>query len=113
MIEETADIKRKGYLVDYTKVAEKLIEYSGGAENISSVTHCMTRLRFIIKDTSKVDLEKINATKPVMGNVFKTNELQIILGQNLMPVYTAAAKLLQDLVPAAEGTAAQPGSKRS
>ena len=112
MIEETADIKRKENLVDYTKAAEKLIEYSGGAENISSVTHCMTRLRFIIKDTSKVDLEKINATKPVMGNVFKTNELQIILGQNLMPVYTAAAKLLQDLVPAAEGTAAQPASKK-
>ncbi len=85
--------------MDYGKVAEELIRYSGGADNISSVTHCMTRLRFIIKDQSKVDLEKINATKPVMGNVFKTNELQIILGQNLMPVFTEASRLLQDLVP--------------
>ncbi len=94
--------------MDFEKVAEELIKYSGGAGNISSVTHCMTRLRFIIKDTSKVDLKKINATKPVMGNVFKTNELQIILGQNLMPVYTAAAKLLQDQIPVEEEEASKP-----
>ncbi len=82
--------------MDYLKIAQDLISYSGGAENITSVTHCMTRLRFIIKDVTKVDLDKINATKPVMGNVFKTNELQIILGQNLMPIFTEASKLLAD-----------------
>ncbi len=81
--------------MDYGKVAEELIRYSGGANNIQSVTHCMTRLRFIIRDQSKVDLKKINATKPVMGNVFKTNELQIILGQNLMPIFTEASRILQ------------------
>lgn len=82
--------------MDYLKIAQDLIKYSGGEENITSVTHCMTRLRFIIKDVNKVDLDKINATKPVMGNVFKTNELQIILGQNLMPIFTEASKLLAD-----------------
>ena len=98
--------------MDFEKVAEELIKYSGGAGNISSVTHCMTRLRFIIKDTSKVDLKKINATKPVMGNVFKTNELQIILGQNLMPVYTAAAKLLQDQIPVEDMKASKPEARK-
>ena len=98
--------------MDFEKIAEELIQYSGGAGNISSVTHCMTRLRFIIKDKSKVDLKRINATKPVMGNVFKTNELQIILGQNLMPVYTAAAKLLQDQVPVADMEAAKTETKK-
>ncbi len=98
--------------MDFEKVAEELIKYSGGAGNISSVTHCMTRLRFIIKDTSKVDLKKINATKPVMGNVFKTNELQIILGQNLMPVYTAAAKLLQDQIPVEDMEASKPEARK-
>ena len=98
--------------MDFEKVAEELIKYSGGAGNISSVTHCMTRLRFIIKDTSKVDLKKINATKPVMGNVFKTNELQIILGQNLMPVYTAAAKLLQDQISVEDMEASKPEARK-
>ena len=88
--------------MDYYKIAQELIRYSGGQENISSVTHCMTRLRFIIKDKEKVDLEKINATKPVMGNVFKTDELQIILGQNLMPIFTEASKLLSDKINTVE-----------
>ncbi len=88
--------------MDYYKIAQDLIKYSGGAENISSVTHCMTRLRFIIKDKEKVNLDKINETKPVMGNVFKTDELQIILGQNLMPIFTEASKLLSDKVSTTE-----------
>ncbi len=90
--------------MDYLKIAQELISYSGGAENITSVTHCMTRLRFIIKDVNKVDLDKINATKPVMGNVFKTNELQIILGQNLMPIFTEASKLLSDKMKTSDET---------
>lgn len=78
---------------DYKKTAQKLIDLSGGPSNIASMTHCMTRLRFIIKDKSKVDEKAIQKTDAVLGTVFKTDELQIILGQNLMNVYNEAAKL--------------------
>lgn len=78
---------------DYKAIAQKLIDLSGGPSNISSMTHCMTRLRFIIKDKSKVDEDAIRGTDAVLGTVFKTDELQIILGQNLMNVYNEAAKL--------------------
>lgn len=78
---------------DYRAIAQKLIDLSGGPSNISSMTHCMTRLRFIIKDKSKVDEDAIRKTDAVLGTVFKTDELQIILGQNLMNVYNEAAKL--------------------
>ena len=79
--------------MDYKKIAETLIELSGGKSNISSVGHCATRLRFFILDKDKVDMKKIENTKPVLGVVFKGDELQIVLAQNVIPVYTEAAKL--------------------
>ena len=79
--------------MDYAKIAENLFQLSGGVENITSITHCSTRLRFFVSDKSKVDTAKIEKTKPVLGVVFKGDELQIVLGQNLIPVYTEAAKM--------------------
>ena len=82
--------------MDLTKVAEKLIKLSGGLENITSITHCATRLRFFIADKSKVKQEQIKKTKPVLGVVFSGDELQIVLGQNLMPVFNAAMAIYDD-----------------
>lgn len=79
--------------MEFKQVAESVIASSGGVGNISSITHCSTRLRFFIRDNSKVDMEKIQNTKPVLGVVFKGDELQIILGQNLIPVYSEAVKI--------------------
>lgn len=79
--------------VDFKQVAERVIELSGGTENISSITHCSTRLRFFIRDKKKVDTDAIQKTKPVLGVVFGGDELQIVLGQNLIPVYTEAARI--------------------
>lgn len=43
--------------------ALKVIEGVGGKDNISSVTHCMTRLRFVLKDTSKADIKNLKLSK--------------------------------------------------
>ena len=79
--------------MEYAKIAEALIELSGGAGNISSVTHCSTRLRLFIRNKSSVNLEQIKKTKPVLGTVFSGDELQIVLGKNLIPIYNEVSKL--------------------
>ena len=51
--------KKMGKYIDDSKA---LLEYIGGKENISAVTHCVTRMRFVLKDTSKADKEKIEVS---------------------------------------------------
>lgn len=82
--------------MDYKEIARQLIDLSGGTANISSVTHCSTRLRFFINDTSKVDIEAIKKIKPVLGVVLQGDELQIVLGKNIAPVYTEASKMYEE-----------------
>lgn len=66
--------------VDYRAMAEIIIEKVGGRENISSLAHCMTRLRFSLVDDSKADKEAIKKIEGVMGLVDKGGQFQIILG---------------------------------
>ncbi len=46
----------------------------GGVENIAAVTHCMTRLRFVVKDASHIDGETLKNTSGVMGVVRNDNQ---------------------------------------
>ncbi|MBA4494072.1 PTS transporter subunit EIIC [Paenactinomyces guangxiensis] len=62
------------------KLAESILPLLGGAENISSLGHCMTRLRVGVKDSSKVELDKLKALTGVMGVVEASGQYQIILG---------------------------------
>ena len=97
--------------MEYTKIAQTLIELSGGAGNISSITHCSTRLRLFIRNRSAVNQEQIKKTKPVLGVVFNGDELQIVLGKNLIPVYNEVSTMYEsssgsapvEAVPADEG----------
>lgn len=91
--------------MDAREVAKKLIELSGGAGNITTINHCSTRLRFIVRNKSAVQQEAIRATKPVLGVVFTTDELQIVLGKNIIPVYNAACEIYQAEGGAAGGAA--------
>lgn len=51
------------------ETAPKIIDYLGGKENIKTHTHCMTRLRFVLNDDSKVNEEALKALKGVKGIV--------------------------------------------
>lgn len=46
--------------MDYQKTAKQMIEYVGGKNNITSLTHCFTRLRFVLKDENLADKKKRN-----------------------------------------------------
>lgn len=63
-----------------TELAAAILEQVGGRENIADLYHCMTRLRFSLKDQGIVDQEKIKSIKGVMGVQAAENELQVIIG---------------------------------
>lgn len=54
---------------DYAAITKKIVENIGGVENIASVTHCMTRLRFVVKDEGKINDAAVKATD---GNVVRS-----------------------------------------
>ncbi len=78
--------------LDYKQIAADIVRLVGGPENVSSLGHCMTRLRFILKDESKVDAEAIKKVPAVLGTVSAGGQFMVIMGQNLLPVYEAAQK---------------------
>ncbi|GIO23480.1 sucrose-specific PTS transporter subunit IIBC [Oceanobacillus sp. J11TS1] len=65
---------------DNKKIAEELIASVGGLENIESVTHCATRMRFIIRDEEKVDKESVEEIDKVKGAFFNSGQYQVIFG---------------------------------
>lgn len=69
------------------KIAEEVLELVGKKENISNVYHCMTRLRFQLKDYDKIDQEKVKAIQGVLGCQIQENELQVIIGPAVDSVY--------------------------
>lgn len=71
------------------QIAEKVVAAVGGKDNISSVTHCMTRLRFTLKDGSLPDQEAVKKIRGVLGVVVSGGQFQVVIGQNVPKVYAA------------------------
>ena len=84
------------------ELAEAVIAAVGGASNITSVTHCMTRLRFVLKDQSIPKKEEVERIKGVMGTNIAGGQYQIIIGNSVGSIY-------QEVV-AATGIGDTPGS---
>ena len=79
--------------MDYESIAKKILQRVGGKENLISLVHCMTRLRFTLKDESIVDDEAVKKTKGVMGIMKKAGQYQIIIGNDVANVYAELNKL--------------------
>ncbi|NBK92030.1 PTS beta-glucoside transporter subunit EIIBCA [bacterium 1XD21-13] len=75
--------------MDAKKLAGQILKEVGGKDNIKEMFHCVTRLRFYLKDRSKVDLEKVKALDGVMGVQFQAEQFQIIIGNEVNTVYDA------------------------
>ena len=78
--------------IDYVETAKKLVELVGGPENVNTVSHCMTRLRFTLKDPSKADKDALKKVRGVLGVVEAGGQTQIVLGENLINTYTEVLK---------------------
>ena len=63
-----------------TEIAKKVIDAIGGVENVSSVAHCATRLRVMVKDEAKVDKDAVENIEKVQGVFFNSGQYQIIFG---------------------------------
>ena len=68
--------------MDNKELAQKITEFIG-KDNISSVSHCATRLRLIVKDKNKVNISEIEKLEWVKGVLFDAGQYQIILGDKL------------------------------
>lgn len=79
--------------MDYAIVAKKILEKIGGESNVNSVQHCMTRLRFILKDESKADDDAIKKIKGVMGVTKQGGQYQVIIGNSVGTCYKELIKL--------------------
>lgn len=74
-------------MADNKQIAANVLEAVGGKSNISFVTHCMTRLRFTLKDRTVPDISAIKKLKGVLGAQESGGQLQVIIGQNVPKVY--------------------------
>ncbi len=71
----------------YTEDAKELLRYVGGKENIAAVSHCMTRMRFVLNEPKKADIGKIEAMKAVKGSFTQTGQFQVIIGNMVAEFY--------------------------
>lgn len=62
------------------RIAQEILEAVGGKDNISSVAHCATRLRLIVRDEEKINKDQVENIDKVKGAFFNSGQYQIILG---------------------------------
>lgn len=71
----------------YEKLSKNIIEAVGGSNNIVTLQHCMTRLRFTLKDESKANDQKIEAIDGVLSLIKKGGQYQVVIGTHVHDVY--------------------------
>ncbi len=72
---------------DYQTLAQSVVKLVGGKENISALTHCMTRLRFVLHSQDRVDVRRLKSVQGVMGVVDNGDKIQVIVGNEVSYAY--------------------------
>ncbi len=80
-------------MADNKKKASAILEKVGGKENIEFLVHCMTRLRFNLKDQSLAKQSEIEAIPGVLGTMIQNGQFQVIIGETVPDVYEEICKL--------------------
>lgn len=68
----------------YKQIANEILNYIGGTDNIISAAHCATRLRLVLKDDKKINTEEIEKISIVKGSFYNSGQFQIILGSGIV-----------------------------
>ena len=79
--------------MDFKQLASTILENVGGKENVKSVVHCATRLRFTLFDSSKANKEVLGKTKGVLKVVDAGGQFQIVIGPDVPQVYQEVVAL--------------------
>lgn len=77
----------------FEKDSKDLLEYIGGKENVSVVSHCVTRMRFVLKDPKNADIEKIEDIPSVKGTFTQSGQFQVIIGNEVSDFYNDFVKV--------------------
>ncbi|KAA5971776.1 PTS cellobiose/arbutin/salicin transporter subunit IIBC [Pantoea sp. M_9] len=92
----------------YADAARSIVAALGGLENVTAVTHCMTRLRFVVQAREKINDAALKAIPGVMGVVYTDTQCQVIIGNDVNLAYQAVQQLG---TPGASAIAAAPARK--
>lgn len=95
---------------DYAEIADTLIAALGGKENITRLFHCMTRLRFYVKDRTKINEKEILKVSGISGVNWHEDQFQVIAGNEVNEMYKA---LENKGVPTDDAPAAESQSSKS
>ena len=74
-------------------MAVGIIKQAGGADNIVSATHCMTRLRLVLRDRSKFDTDAVKQVPGVLNVIIQNGEYQVVIGQDVPDLYEEVVKI--------------------
>lgn len=80
--------------MNYETLATKIVELVGGADNVSGLTHCATRLRFNLTDESLADTDVLKTTPGVLGVAKGGGQYQVIIGSDVEKVYRLVLPLV-------------------
>ncbi len=78
---------------NYAEISHAIVAALGGTGNIEAVTHCMTRLRFVVKDKARIDTPALKAIDGVLGVVHSGEQCQVIIGNEVAKAYQAVLAL--------------------
>ncbi|KAB8309046.1 PTS cellobiose/arbutin/salicin transporter subunit IIBC [Rahnella sp. Lac-M11] len=92
---------------NFAAISRSIVDAIGGADNVVAVTHCMTRLRFVLNDESVVDAAALKSITGVMGVVRNEKQCQVIIGNNVSQAYAEVLKLLPEGFAAASDAPAK------
>ena len=79
---------------DWGALASQVVELVGGESNITSVTHCVTRLRFVLKDESKANDDAVSAVDGVIQVMHANGQYQVVIGTQVEAAYDAVLAIL-------------------
>ena len=84
--------------MDYNKIAQDILDNVGGKANVKQVTHCFTRLRFILKDESLAKKDVVKHLEGVISVVVSGGQFQVVCGAKVTKIYDATVAILGDAV---------------
>lgn len=82
-----ANKQKEGTIMKYQTLCEDIIQHIGGKDNVISVTHCVTRLRFKLKNEEKANTEVLSKMKGVMKIIQTGGQYQVVIGTHVEDVY--------------------------
>ncbi|WP_018663894.1 beta-glucoside-specific PTS transporter subunit IIABC [Heyndrickxia acidiproducens] len=74
---------------DFSQLARDIVTNVGGVDNVKSLVHCATRLRFRLKDANKANKEALEDLPNVLTAVNAGGQYQVVIGDEVVPVYNA------------------------